>query len=238
MAGTSPAMTKPTDSFMLERLLREPFENRSMSAAPKPPRRIHTHTHADGLCRCPWPGEDLAYIAYHDEEWGAPEWDDRALFEKLILDGFQAGLSWITILRKRDAFREAFDGFRPEIVARYDEAKFEALMQNAGIVRNRAKIVAATATARLYLDLAERDGFARHLWGFCDGRPIRNARRTTAEVPAETELSRKISKDLKARGANFVGPTIVYAFMQAVGMVNDHTVDCFRHEAVKGMVRT
>ena len=200
-----------------------------MPAIPKPPRRIHAHTHADGLCRCPWPAEDPLYVAYHDEEWGAPEWDDRALFEKLILDGFQAGLSWITILRKREAFRAAFDGFRPEVVARYDEAKFAELMQNPGIVRNRGKIVAATATARLYLDLAERQGFARYLWGFVDGRPIRNAWKSTAEVPAETELSQKLSKDLKARGANFVGPTIVYAFMQAVGMVNDHLVECHCH---------
>jgi DNA-3-methyladenine glycosylase I len=202
-----------------------------MPAPPKPPRRIHAQLHPDGLCRCPWPAEDPVYVAYHDEEWGAPEWDDRALYEKLILDGFQAGLSWITILRKRDAFRVAFDGFRPEIVARYNEAKFDALMQNTGIVRNRGKIVAAAATARVYLDLAGHEGFARYLWGFVDGKPIRNMWRTTAEVPAATELSHKISKDLKARGANFVGPTIVYAFMQAVGMINDHLVDCHRHAA-------
>ncbi len=203
----------------------------AMNATPKPPRPVHAHAHPDGLRRCPWAGSDPLYVAYHDEEWGAPEWDDRALYEKLILDGFQAGLSWITILRKRDAFRAAFDGFRPEIVARYDEAKFDALMQNAGIVRNRAKIVAATATARAYLHLAEREGFARYLWGFVDGKPIRNMWRTTSEVPAETELSRKISKDLRQRGANFVGPTIVYAFMQAVGMINDHLIDCHRHAA-------
>jgi DNA-3-methyladenine glycosylase I len=209
-----------------------------MSATPKPPRRIHAHTHADGLRRCPWPAEDPLYVAYHDEEWGAPEWDDRALFEKLILDGFQAGLAWITILRKREAFRRAFDGFRPEIIAVYDETKYNFLMRDAGIVRNRAKIVAATATARVYLDLAAREGFGRYLWGFVDGRPIRNAWRSTAEVPAETELSRKISKDLKARGANFVGPTIVYAFMQAVGMVNDHLVDCHRHAACVELERS
>ncbi len=200
---------------------------------PKPPRPIHAHLHDDGLHRCPWAGLDALYVAYHDEEWGAPEWDDRALFEKLMLDGFQAGLSWITILRKRDAFRAAFDGFKPEKIARYNAAKLDALMADPGIVRNRAKIASAPALARAYLELQAKDGFARHLWGFVDGRPIVNQWRTLREVPAETELSQKISKDLKARGANFVGPTIVYAFMQAVGMVNDHLVDCCRHEACK-----
>ena len=198
--------------------------------SPKPPRPIHIHAHADGLSRCPWPGEDPLYVAYHDEEWGAPEWDNRALFEKLILDGFQAGLSWITILRKRDAFRAAFDGFEPEKIARYKPAKLAALMDNPGIVRNRAKIESAPALARAYLELQAQGGFARHLWGFVDGRPLVNHWRLSREVPAETAISQKMSKDLKARGANFVGPTIVYAFMQAVGMVNDHLVDCCRHE--------
>jgi DNA-3-methyladenine glycosylase I len=197
----------------------------------KPPRPHLAVLHADGFARCPWPGADPLYVAYHDEEWGVPEWDDRALFEKLVLDGFQAGLSWITILRKREAFRAAFDGFDPEKIASYDEAKCEALMQDPGIVRNRAKIVAAPALARAWLDLQAKGGFARHLWGFVDGRPIVNQWRTTREVPAETEVSRQISKDLKSRGANFVGPTIVYAFMQAVGMVNDHLADCCRHGA-------
>ncbi len=197
----------------------------------KPPRPVHAHTHEDGLARCPWPGVDPLYVAYHDQEWGVPEWDDRALFEKLILDGFQAGLSWITILRKRDAFRAAFDGFKPEKIARYNAKKLAKLMENPGIVRNRAKIEAAPALARIYLELQEQGGFARHIWGFVDGRPIVNRWKATSQIPAETEISQKLSKDLKARGANFVGPTIVYAFMQAVGMVNDHLADCCRCEA-------
>jgi DNA-3-methyladenine glycosylase I len=197
----------------------------------KAPRPVQAVLHADGLRRCPWPGVDPFYVAYHDEEWGVPEWDDRALFEKLILDGFQAGLSWITILRKRDAFRAAFDGFKPEKIARYKQAKLDALMLDPGIVRNRAKIQSAPALARAYLDLQEKGGFARHLWGFVDGKPLNDRRRHLGEIPPETEISQKISKDLKARGANFVGPTIIYAFMQAVGMVNDHLVDCCRHDA-------
>ena len=206
-------------------------------AAPKPPalpKREPVRTavlHADGVCRCPWPGHDPFYCAYHDEEWGVPERDDRALYEKLILDGFQAGLSWITILRKREAFRVAFDGFQPAIIARYGPEKVEALMADAGIVRNRAKIEGAVKTARIWLDIQERSGFARHLWGFIDGRPIANQRKTTLDVPAQTKISEAMSKDLAERGAKFVGPTIVYAFMQAVGMVNDHLVDCARHAA-------
>jgi DNA-3-methyladenine glycosylase I len=191
----------------------------------------------DGLVRCPWPGLDPLYVAYHDEEWGAPEYDDRALFEKLVLDAFQAGLSWITILRKRPAFRAGFDGFEPDRIVRWDAAKKAALMQNPGIVRNRAKIEATVALARIYLDLAEKGGLARHVWGFVDGRPIQNARRSLAEIPAETDVSRAIAKDLRARGGNFVGPTIIYAFMQATGMVNDHLVDCCRHEACRALAR-
>jgi len=191
--------------------------------------------HADGRARCPWPGLDPLYLAYHDEEWGVPEWDDRAMYEKLALDGFQAGLSWITILRKRETFRAAFDGFEPERVARFDAAKVEALMANAGIVRNRAKIEAAIALARIALDLRAQGGLARHLWSFVDGRPLDAARRSTLDVPAETEISRAIAKDLRARGGNFVGPTIVYAFMQATGMVNDHLVGCWRHEACRAL---
>jgi DNA-3-methyladenine glycosylase I len=198
---------------------------------PKPPRIVEAVLHQDGLCRCPWPGVDPLYLAYHDEEWGVPEWDDRALFEKLILDGFQAGLSWITILRKRDAFRAAFDGFEPHKIARYRPAKIEKLMGDPGIVRNRAKIEATVALARVYLDLAERGGFARHLWGFVDGKPIQHRRKTIRELPAQSPEAEAMSKDLKARGANFVGPTIVYAFMQATGMVNDHLVECHRHHA-------
>ena len=193
--------------------------------------------HADGLHRCPWPGADPLYLAYHDQEWGAPEWDDRALFEKLALDGFQAGLAWITILRKRPAFRAAFDGFDPKKVARYDAAKVTALLADSGIVRHRGKIEATIGLARVTLDLAERGGLARHLWSFVDGKPIDGKRKSTREVPAESEISRAISKDLKARGARFVGPTIVYAFMQATGMVNDHLVDCHRHAACRALGR-
>ncbi|KIZ44978.1 MULTISPECIES: DNA-3-methyladenine glycosylase I [Rhodopseudomonas] len=186
--------------------------------------------HADGLTRCPWPGEDPLYLAYHDTEWGVPEYDDRALFEKLILDGFQAGLSWITILRKRDNFRAAFDDFDPAKIARYDDAKVEALMTDAGIVRNRAKIEGAIGSAKAWLKIQEEGpGFSKWLWDFVGGAPKVNAFKTTASVPASTPLSIKISKELAARGFKFVGPTIVYAFMQATGMVNDHLVSCHCH---------
>ncbi|MFT4129125.1 DNA-3-methyladenine glycosylase I [Labrys sp. (in: a-proteobacteria)] len=185
--------------------------------------------HADGKQRCPWPGLDPFYVAYHDEEWGVPEYDGRALYEKLILDGFQAGLSWITILRKRARFREVFDDFEPAKIALYGPEKVEALMADPGIVRNRAKVEGTIIGARLWLEIEERQGFSHYLWDFLDGRPLQNTLRTTADVQAETPLSQKISKDLKARGFKFVGPTIVYAFMQAVGMVNDHLVDCFRY---------
>ena len=180
--------------------------------------------------RCPWPGQDPIYVAYHDDEWGVPEYDDRALFEKLVLDGFQAGLSWITILRKRDNFRRAFDGFAPEAIARYGKRKVTALMNDAGIVRNRAKIEGTILSARGYLDVMEKGpGFSKFLWDFVDGRPQVNHLDSIKKAPAETELSRKISKELARRGFKFCGPTIVYAFMQAVGMVNDHLVTCFRH---------
>jgi DNA-3-methyladenine glycosylase I len=188
--------------------------------------------HLDGLARCPWPGQDPLYVAYHDTEWGTPEFDDRALYEKLVLDGFQAGLSWITILRKRDNFRRAFDDFAPEKIARYDKRKVERLMQDAGIVRNRMKIEGAVLSARAWLDVMENGpGFSRLLWDFLDGKPKVNRFRSVAQVPAETELSRRMSKELAARGFKFCGPTIVYAFMQATGMVNDHLVKCHRHEA-------
>ncbi len=203
----------------------------------RPPRVLTAVRGADGLARCPWPGSDPLYLAYHDEEWGVPEYDDRALFEKLVLDGFQAGLSWITILRKRPAFRNAFDGFDPEKIARWSEKKKEALMGDAGIVRNRAKIEATAALARIVLDLREQGGFARHLWSFVGGRPIQSARLSLKDMPAENEVSRAIAKDLRARGGNFVGPTIIYAFMQATGMVNDHLVDCCRHEACRRLAR-
>jgi DNA-3-methyladenine glycosylase I len=186
--------------------------------------------HADGKTRCPWPGEDPFYVAYHDTEWGVPEYDDRALYEKLILDGFQAGLSWITILRKRDNFRKAFDDFQPEKIARYSDKKVHALMNDAGIVRNRAKIEGAILSAKGYLKIMEDGpGFSTYLWDFVDGRPIVNNFKAHGSVPPSTPLSTKISKDLQARGFKFVGPTIVYAFMEATGMVNDHLVTCFCH---------
>ena len=185
---------------------------------------------AAAAIRCPWCGDDPTYVAYHDHEWGVPEHDDRALFEKLVLDGFQAGLSWIIVLRKRDNFRRAFDGFAPEKIARWNKRKVESLMKDAGIVRNRAKIEATIGNAQGYLALCEeRGGFDRYLWGFTDGATIVNHRRSLKELPAETKESRAMSKDLRQRGFRFVGPTICYAFMQAVGMVNDHIVDCFRH---------
>jgi DNA-3-methyladenine glycosylase I len=198
----------------------------------RPPRIMTALKGADGLARCPWPGGDPLYLAYHDAEWGVPEYDDQALFEKLVLDGFQAGLSWITILRKRPAFRKAFDGFDPDRIARWSEKKKDALMQDAGIVRNRMKIEGAVLSARAYLDVMETGaGFSRLLWDFLDGRPKQNSFRSTNQIPAETALSRQMSKELKRRGFKFCGPTIVYAFMQAVGMVDDHLVTCHRHAA-------
>ena len=196
-------------------------------------RVVTTVMHGDGKHRCPWPGQDPLYLGYHDKEWGVPEYDDRALYEKLVLDGFQAGLSWITILRKRENFRAAFSEFAPEKIARYSPAKIERLMQDAGIVRNRAKIEGAVGSARAWLKITESGpGFSNLLWDFVDGKPKQNRFRTSKDVPAETELSRAMSKELIGRGFKFVGPTIVYAFMQAVGMVNDHLVKCHRHGAV------
>ncbi|MDJ0449070.1 MULTISPECIES: DNA-3-methyladenine glycosylase I [Methylocystis] len=182
--------------------------------------------HDDGRARCPWPGQDPLYIAYHDDEWGQPERDSRALFEKLILDGFQAGLSWITILRKRAAFRKAFEGFDPEAIARFDDKRVHELMQDDGIVRNRAKIEGAVLSARAWLEIEAEQGFSAYLWGFVDGAPVVNHPKLISDVPTQSAVSLRLSKDLKARGFKFCGPTIVYAFMQAVGMVNDHLVDC------------
>jgi DNA-3-methyladenine glycosylase I len=194
--------------------------------------------HPDGLHRCPWAGQDPLYVAYHDEEWGVPEYDDRALFEKLILDGFQAGLSWITILRKRDNFRRAFAGFDPGRIAKFDQRKVEALMQDAGIVRNRMKIDGTVLSARAYLDIMQKGpGFSEFLWDFVDGKPKVNRFRSRSQVPAESEVSRLMSKELARRGFKFCGPTIVYAFMQAVGMVNDHLVKCHRHAACQTLAR-
>ena len=184
----------------------------------------------DGRIRCAWAGSDPLYVAYHDQEWGTPLHDDRALFEMLVLEGFQAGLSWITILRKRANFRQAFDRFDPVKIASYDQAKVAALLADPGIVRNRAKIEGAIGSARGWLDLmGEPGGFSGFLWQFVDGRPIVNAWASMAEVPAESAQSRAMAKALKARGFKFCGPTIAYAFMQAVGMVDDHVLDCFRH---------
>ncbi|HLH11166.1 MAG TPA: DNA-3-methyladenine glycosylase I [Methylovirgula sp.] len=192
---------------------------------------------SDGKIRCTWPGEDPLYVAYHDEEWGVPEFDDRALFEKLILDGFQAGLSWITILRRRESFRRAFDNFDPEKIARYGPKKLASLMRDESIIRNKAKIEGAVSSAQAYLAIQENGGFAAYLWGFVDGEPIQNRFRRRDQLPASTPLSEKISKDLKSRGFKFCGPTIVYAFCQAVGMVNDHVVPCWRHEACAKLAR-
>lgn len=192
---------------------------------------------AEMIERCSWPGSDDLYVAYHDEEWGVPEYDDRALFEKLMLDGFQAGLSWITILRKRENFQKAFDGFEPERIARYTPKKVEKLLQDEGIIRHRGKIEATIGNAQCYLQIMEEGGFSNYLWDFFDGKPIQNDWKKMAAMPAQTKLSTKISKDLKSRGFKFCGPTIVYAFAQAVGMVNDHVVTCFRHSEVKKLGR-
>jgi DNA-3-methyladenine glycosylase I len=186
----------------------------------------------DDVVRCGWAGSDPLYVAYHDHEWGVPLRDDRALFEMLILEGFQAGLSWITILRKRESFRRAFDGFAPATVAAYDGRKVAGLLADPGIVRNRAKIEGAISSARAYLELmAAPGGASAFLWQFVNDQPIVNRRRSLAEVPAETAEARAMSKELKRRGFKFCGPTICYAFMQAVGMVDDHVIDCFRHGA-------
>lgn len=183
--------------------------------------------------RCAWCGTDPLYVAYHDGEWGVPERDPRALWEKLVLDGFQAGLSWITILRKREAFRSAFDGFDPERVARYGEAERARLLADPGIVRSGAKIDAAIRGAQAWCDMRERgEDFAGWLWGFTGGAPLQNAWDTMAQVPAQTPLSVEMSKALKAKGFSFCGPVIVYAFMQATGMVMDHTTDCDRYAAL------
>jgi DNA-3-methyladenine glycosylase I len=184
--------------------------------------------------RCAWAGDDAEYVVYHDREWGLAVVDDRRLFEFLILEGAQAGLSWLTILKRRSAYRRAFDHFDPARVARYDDEKRRALLTDAGIIRNRLKIEAAISNARAFLSVQEsHNGFFRYLWQFVDGRPLVNQWRTLNEVPAQTALSHQLSRDLKQRGFKFVGPTICYALMQAVGMVNDHLAACFRYQAVQ-----
>ncbi|MDD2605040.1 MAG: DNA-3-methyladenine glycosylase I [Desulfobacteraceae bacterium] len=191
-------------------------------------------THPSSPVRCPWPGDDPLYVRYHDEEWGVPLHDDHRLFEALILDGAQAGLSWLTILKKRDNYRRAFEDFDPARVARYGEEKIGALMADAGIVRNRRKIDAAVTNARACLEVQAAFGsLDAYLWRFVEGKTVHNAWRTMDQVPAETAVSRTMSRDLKQRGFAFVGPTICYALMQAVGMVNDHLVSCFRHAEIK-----
>ena len=191
------------------------------------------------IARCTWKGMngDPFYEAYHDHEWGVPEWDSRALWEKLVLDGFQAGLSWITILRKREAFRAAFAGFDPEKVARFDETDRARLMADAGIIRSNAKIDAAISGARIYLDMRERgEDFSKFFWDMVGGSPIQNSWRA-GEVPAQTPLAVDMAKALKAKGFKFCGPVIVYAFMQATGLVNDHLTSCYRHEECRAMAK-
>jgi DNA-3-methyladenine glycosylase I len=183
--------------------------------------------------RCAWAGDDPLYRDYHDREWGVPVHDDRRLFEFLILEGAQAGLAWITILRKRENYRRAFDGFDPELVSRYGEAKVRELLADPGIVRNRLKVASAISNAQAFLGVQQEHGsFDRFLWRFVGGEPIKNAWKSLSELPATTRESDALSKELRRRGFKFVGSTICYAFMQAVGMVNDHTVDCFRYREI------
>ena len=186
----------------------------------------------DGKTRCHWPGEDPLYLSYHDSEWGVPEYDSRALYEKLVLDGFQAGLSWITVLRKRENFRKAFAGFDPHKIARYGAKDVNRLLKDEGIIRSRAKIEAAIRGARLWIEIEEKQpgGFRDLIWKHVGGKPQVNNFKRRDQVLAETEMSQGLAKDLKQRGFNFCGPVIVYAFAQATGMVNDHVTDCFRHE--------
>ena len=183
--------------------------------------------------RCEWAGKDPLYLDYHDKEWGVAVYDDDKLFEFLILETFQAGLSWITVLRKRENFRKAFDNFNYKKIATYQEEKYESLMQDAGIIRNRLKIRATISNAQAFINIQEEFGsFSKYIWGFVDGKPIQNSFKKLSELPAKTTLSDKLSKDLKKRGFKFVGSTVIYAHMQATGMVNDHVTSCFRHKEV------
>jgi len=195
-------------------------------------------TNVEELVRCTWLGiADAEYTRYHDEEWGVPKSDDRALFEKLILEGFQAGLSWLTILRKRENFRKAFHGFDAERIARFNARDVERLMGDAGIIRNRAKIEATIENAQAYLRLSERTSLGKYLWDFLDGKPVVHERRTMRDIPPESPVSKEISKALKKEGFRFVGPTTVYAFMQSSGFVNDHLVDCHRYAPCAALQR-
>jgi DNA-3-methyladenine glycosylase I len=191
----------------------------------------------DDVKRCPWCGDDPLYVHYHDTDWGVPEYDSRALWEKLVLDGFQAGLSWITILRKREAFRTAFEGFRPEIIAEWGDAEITRLLADPGIVRHRGKIASTITSARAYLRIQEREPFSAYIWRFVGGVPIQNRLASMADAPAATDISTQMAKQLKKDGFNFCGPTITYAFMQACGLVNDHMVWCPRHAEVAAMAR-
>ncbi len=183
--------------------------------------------------RCGWAGNDPLYIEYHDKEWGVPVHDDRKHFEFMILESAQAGLSWITILKRRENYRDAFDGFNPEIVAKYDEKKIEELMNNKGIIRNRRKIEAAVGNAKAFLKVQEEFGsFNKYIWQFVGGKTMKNSWKSLDELPAKTSESEAFSKELKKRGFKFVGPTICYSHMQAAGLVNDHLVDCFRYDKV------
>ena len=187
--------------------------------------------------RCEWCGSSPIYVSYHDEEWGVPEYDSRALWEKLVLDGFQAGLSWLTILKKRDAFRAAFSGFNPEKVAAFTGADVQRLLGDAGIVRHRGKIEAAVKGAQAWIALEEKQGFDQFIWDYVNGKPLVNTFEKQDQVPPYTDLSVRISKDLKKAGFTFCGPTIVYAWMEATGLINDHLVNCHRYEAVKQLAR-
>ena len=179
--------------------------------------------------RCPWPGNDPLYIAYHDNEWGVPEYDSKMLWEKLTLEGFQAGLSWITILRKREAFRTAFDNFQPEIIANYNDKKINSLVKNKEIVRHRGKIEATINNAKIYLDIEKRKGFNNFLWEYTQFKPLQTNKVNQADVQTQSPLSQKISKDLKKLGYRYCGPTIIYAFIEAVGIINNHFTSCHRH---------
>ena len=185
--------------------------------------------------RCGWCGTEPIYVDYHDNEWGVPEYDPRALWEKLVLDGFQAGLNWITILRKRDAFREEFEGFDPERIARWDAKNLENALQNPGIIRHRGKIEGTIRSAKLFLEIESAEGFTPYLWGFVGGKPVQNGWTSMGQVPAATDESTAMSKALKKRGFTFCGPVICYAFMQATGMVNDHITSCHCHDKVKAL---
>jgi DNA-3-methyladenine glycosylase I len=199
--------------------------------------RMTQSTPSDKKNRCAWPKDDALYLAYHDTEWGVPEYDPRALYEKLVLDGFQAGLSWITILRKRENFRKAFHNFDPHKIARYGKRDVERLLKNDGIIRSRAKIDAAIKGAKLWLEIQEKEpgGFTDLIWKHVDGKPRLNRFKSGDQIPAQTDMSEGLAKDLKQRGFNFCGPVIVYAFAQATGMVNDHVTTCFRHAACENI---